>query len=233
MAYEHLLKIIVDGFESAVSDFVNLAILLNPRAESLGSKDFSPTPYVPPRPPYPSKEESAGQAALSAGTIADTYSLALKKLGGIPVSVDPLDPETYGQEGLLALVAAWQVVRAGVLKSILAAYGHPSGGQLTMTLPGPASEERLWAEAAAWLKKTAADASLFSIIQKLDQRRKSSVGSKGAPALINSLVSLEQSFHGATVDALSAAAALPYHLYRYQRAQSMRARTRSSRSGSD
>jgi hypothetical protein len=215
MAEEYALKILVNGIENTAGDFERLGQLLNLRSQLYRvKKEFTPTQYQPPKPRYPSKEESVAQAAASAAVIADIYALAAKYFHVETTSPPPLDPHEYGEEGLIHLIVSWQGLRATVLKAILGVYGEFASSAPRVSLPGPASEQRLWAEVAAWLKKIAADASLFTIAQKLSSARKSPLQVTRAAPILESLVLLEQSFHRATLDALLIAGALPYHLYR-------------------
>jgi hypothetical protein len=121
------------------------------------------------------------------------------------------------------------VVRAGALKAILGAYGGLSAAHPLVTVPGPASEERLWAEAAAWLKKTSTDADRFAKAQNLGKVPPLKSKPGRSTNILDSLVKLEQAFDEATVNALSIAALLPYHLHKYKMLLSRRARSKSSR----
>ena len=150
MAHEHVLKILVNGLASTASDFERLARFLNIRAQLYGiSHLFVPAPYQPPVPRYPTKEESAADAAVCAVLIADAYAAAVKYFGADPSSPDPLSSDLFGEGELLELIASWQGVRAGVLKAMLTAYGETTAAPPFATLPGPASEQLLWAEIAA------------------------------------------------------------------------------------
>ena len=199
---------------------------LNIRSQLYGaSRLFVPTMYQPPVPRYPSKEESAADAVVSAGTIADAYSAAVKYFGGEPSSPDALDPGLFGEAGLLELIASWQGVRAGVLKAILTAYGESVAAPPSATLPGPASEQLLWAVIAAWLRKIAADAASFSAAQRLQpSARKSRPKSARQAPILESIALIEQTFHRATLDALLIAGDLPYHLYQTAHRTALRAK---------
>jgi hypothetical protein len=215
MAEEQALKILVIEIENTAVDFESLGHLLNLRAQLYGVRNgFTPSKYEPPKPRYPSIEESATQSAAAAAVIADTYALVAKYFHletALPVA---LDPDEYGEDGLIQLIVSWQGLRGTVLKAILGVYGDRASGLPRVSLPGPASAQRLWAEIAAWLKKIAADATSFTIAQKLSSTHKSRMEATRSGPLLESLVLLERSFHRATLDALRIAGALPYHLYR-------------------
>jgi hypothetical protein len=218
MAYEHILKMLLGGLENTASDFERLATLLNLRISLRGrGKLFAPAECVRPKPPYPAKEESVSRVATHARTIADGYASAAKYFGAEPSSPELLDTDELGESGLLHLVAVWQELRGSALKAILRTYGESASGQPLASLPGPASERRLWAEIAAWFEKLAKDASSFTSLQRLPSARDVDSTSKGKPALLESLAGLEQSVHRATLDALLIAGLLPYHLYRTAR----------------
>jgi hypothetical protein len=218
LAYEHVLKMLLEELENTASDFERLAVLLNLRISSRGrGKAFAPAQYVRPNPPYQTKEESAIKAAAHARTIADGYASATKYFGAEPSSPELLHADGLGESGLLDLIAVWQGLRGSVLKAILRTYGESASGQPLASLPGPASERRLWAEIAAWFEKLAKDASSFTSLQRLPSARDVDSASRAKPPLLESLAALEQSLHRATLDALLIAGLLPYHLYRTAR----------------
>jgi hypothetical protein len=224
MAHEQVLKILVGGLENTASDFEKLAELLNLRTRLRGKK-FIPAAYQPPRPPYVTQEESAGNAAASAATIANAYASAVKYFRAEPSSPAALEASNYDERGLLHLIGSWQGLRAGVLKAILRTYGELAAGQAPALLPGPASEQRLWAEVAARFEKLAKDATSFSAAQRLAPGPLSGLASKRSAPILESLVLLEQSVHRATLDALLVAGALPYHLYHTGQRGASRARS--------
>jgi hypothetical protein len=228
MAHEHVLKLLVNGLASTASDFEKLARFLNIRAQLYGTSHlFVPAPYQPPVPRYPTKEESAAEAAACAAAIADAYAAAVKYFDADPSSPDPLGSDLFGEAELLELIASWQGVRAGVLKAILAAYGETGAPLPTATLPGPESEQLLWAEVSAWLEKIAADASSFSSAQRLQSgSRKSRAKSARQASIVESSILIEQAFHRATLDALLIAGKLPYHLFQTAHRNALRAKRR-------
>jgi len=216
MAHHYILKSLVDGLENMAGDFERFGVLLNQRADVYGFPiRFKPTPYRPPKPPnYPSKEESLARAADFEVKIADNYGLvaAYFRIQSPPPTT--LNPDSYGEEGLLDVIASWQGLCAGVFKATLNLYGEKPLPPPPAPQPGPASELRLWAEIAAWLEKIAADSTLFSASQELSKASKSSSKKIPPAPVLDSLVRLEQAFHRTTSSALLVANALPYHLYR-------------------
>jgi hypothetical protein len=216
MAHEFILKSLVDGLENMAGDFEKFGVLLNQRAEVYGfSIRFKPTPYHTPRAPnYPSKEESLARAADFEEKIADNYGLVVSYFR---IQSDPpttLSPESYGEDGLLDLIASWQRLCAGVFKVTLNLYGEKPLPPPPASQPGAASELRLCAEIAAWLEKIAADSTLFSASQGLSKASKSRATKLSPAPVLDSLARLEQAFHRTTSNALLVANKLPHHLYR-------------------
>ncbi len=220
MAHEHLLKMLVDGLENMARDFEIFGKLLNQRAEVHGFPHlFKPTDYHPPKPflkppNYPSKEESLTRAAESALKVAENYALVVAYFHLAPNPPEPLNPEQIGEEGLLHLITSWQELGAGVFKTILKLYGERPVSPPPSPEPGASSELRLWAEAAAWLEKIAADSTLFTASQELSKTSKSRPKKNPSVPVLDSLARLEQALHWTTADSLLVANALPYHLYR-------------------
>jgi len=216
MAYEYILKSLVDGLENMAGDFEKFGVLLNLRAEVYGFPiRFKPTPYRAPKAPnYPSKEESLARAADFEGKIADNYGLVAAYFRIQSPAPAMLNADSYGEDGLLDVIASWQGLCAGVFKATLNLYGEKPLAPPPSPRPGAASELRLWAESAAWLEKTAADSTLFSVSQNLSKASKSSAKKIPAVPVLASLARLEQAFHRTTSSALLVADALPYHLYR-------------------
>jgi hypothetical protein len=215
MAHEYMLKMLVDGLANSAHDFQTFATLLNQRAELYGVKTlFRATKYEAPGPKYPSKDESSARAAEAAAKVADNYQLVLVYFGITSQPPEPLDPKLYNEEGLLQLILAWQVLGAGVFKAILNLYGERPAPPPPSSLPGAASELRLWAEVAAWLEKLKSDSTLFSVSQHLAPAGKSPPRKIRPAPLLSSLVGLEHALHRTTADSLLVANVLPYHLYR-------------------
>jgi hypothetical protein len=215
MAHEYMLKMLVDGLANSAHDFQTFATLLNQRAELYGVKTlFGATQYQAPGPNYPSKEESSTRAAEAAAKVADNYQLVVAYFKITSQPPQPLDPKLYDEEGLLQLILSWQVLGAGAFKAILNLYGERPASPPPSSLPGAASESRLWAEAAAWLEKLESDSTLFSVSQRLASAAKSRPRKIRPAPMVSSLVSLEHALHRTTADSLLVANVLPYHLYR-------------------
>lgn len=214
-----MLKMLVNGIKNTASDGETLFGLLDARAHAKGSaRFFAPTtPQMPipaaRRPSFPPKEESAAAAATYAHAILDNYVLVLRYFGLQPSTATPVNPNTYGESGLLHIMLNWQSLRAGVIKTLVREYGGEPTPFPPLPHPGPASEARLWAEVAAWLKKIAADTDSFLNAQGLSPNPLPSPPTQ-PPPLLDSLVSLELDFHQATLDAMQIVGVVPYHLYR-------------------
>jgi hypothetical protein len=215
MAHEYMLKMLVDGLANSAHDFQTFATLLNQRAELYGVKTlFGATKYQPPGPKYPSKDESATRAAEAAAKVADNYQLVVAYFRITSQPPEPVDPTLYDEEGLLQLTLSWQVLGAGAFKAILNLYGERPTPSPPSSLPGAASELRLWAEVAAWLEKLKSDSTLFSVSQRLAPAEKSRPKKVRPAPMVDSLLSLEHALHRTTADSLLVANVLPYHLYR-------------------
>jgi hypothetical protein len=210
-----MLKMLVDGLANTAHDFQTFATLLNQRAELYGVRTlFRPTKYRAPRPEYPSREESSTRAAEAAVKGANNYQLVLGYFRIISRPPEPLDPELYGEEGLLQLILSWQALGAGAFKAIVSLYGERPAPSPSSSPPGAASELRLWAEIAAWFEKLASDSTLFSVSQQLAPEERPRPKRVRPAPVVDSLVRLEQALHRTTADSLSVANVLPYHLYR-------------------
>jgi hypothetical protein len=215
MAHEYMLKMLVDGLANSAHDFQTFATLLNQRAELHGVKTlFGATEYQAPGPKYPSKEESSTRAAEAAVKVADNYQLVVAYFRITSQPPEPLDPASYDEEGLLQLILSWQVLGAGAFKAIVNLYGEMPAPPPPSSLPGAASELRLWAEVAAWLEKLASDSTLFSVSQQLTHAEKSRPKKVRPAPMLGSLARLEHALHRTTADSLLVANVLPYHLYR-------------------
>jgi len=121
MAHEYILKSLVDGLENMAGDFEKFGVLLNLRAEVYGFPiRFKPTPYRAPKAPnYPSKEESLARAADFEGKIADNYGLVAAYFRIQSPAPAMLNADSYGEDGLLHVIASWQGLCAGVFKATL------------------------------------------------------------------------------------------------------------------
>jgi hypothetical protein len=215
MAHEFMLKMLVDGLANTAHDFQTFATLLNQRAELYGAKTlFGSTKYQAPGPKYPSREESMTRAAEAAAKVADNYQLVMAYFRITSKPPEPLAPGLYDEEALLQLILAWQVLGAGAFKAILHLYGERPAPAPSSSLPGAASELRLWAEVAAWFEKLKADSTLFSVSQHLAPADKSRPKKVPPETVESSLIRLEHALHRTTADSLLVANVLPYHLYR-------------------
>jgi|HubBroStandDraft_5_1064220.scaffolds.fasta_scaffold39582_2 hypothetical protein len=213
MAYERTLKMLSNGLENTASDCETLFRLLDARAHLRRSANlFAPVQPQLPRPAYRTKTESAAAAVAYARAILEDYASILRYFRLRPSDANPVDPQSYGEGGLLYLVTDWQSLRAGILKAIVTEYGGRAAGLPLAPHPGPASEDRLWAEVAAWLEKLVLDTHSFLIAQGLTPGRVLPPLAP-TPSIIESLVELELIFHRATLDAMQIVGALPYHLY--------------------
>jgi hypothetical protein len=213
MAYERTLKMLSNGLENTTSDCETLFHLLNVRAQLRRSPiQFQPTALRLPAPPFPPSQESAAAAVCDTRAIVQDYASVLAYFKLRPSQVAKADPSIYGEAGLLELVTDWQRLRAGAIKMIVIEYGGNIVGPPPAPYPGPASENRLWAEIAARLQKLARDADSFLTAQGLVPGQTTRTLDP-APPLVESLVELESLFHQATLDALQIVGVLAYHLY--------------------
>ena len=213
MAYERTLKMLSNGLENTTSDCETLFHLLNVRAQLKKSPvEFHPTALRLPAPPFPPGRQSAAAAVCDTRAIVQDYASVLRYFKLPPAQVSKADPAVYGEAGLLELITDWQRLRAGAIKMIVIEYGGKVVGPPPPPYPGPASENRLWAEIAARLEKLARDADSFLTVQGLAPGQIPSRPDP-LPPLVDSLVELESLFHQATVDALQIVGVLAYHLY--------------------
>jgi hypothetical protein len=211
MAHEYLLKMIVNGLESLAADSETLFGYLNLRALLHGYVDvFEAAPFVAPVAPYPSTDDSQAQAATSAEKIADNTGFTLKFLGGEPQTTDPFNGGV-GQADMLRLILDWGTLQSGIYKAIVQLYGLQPAPPASLASPGASSEQRLWAEIAAWLDKMAEDTDLLTSVQHIDT--KATAKKKGAKATPQSVSRIEQAVHRATLNTMRMAELLPYHLY--------------------
>jgi hypothetical protein len=213
VANERTLKMWCSVLENTASDCETLFRLLDARAYARGSTvGFVPIPFQWPKPPFPGKDTSAAIAVTYAKAILQDYESVLGYFKLAPSTASPVDPGVYGENGLLHLITEWQSLRGGIIKLIVTAYGGHAVDPPHLYPPGPASENRLWAEAAAWLQKLAGDVNSFLSVQGITPGHVPSLPAP-TPDLINSMVDLEQTFHQATLDAMQIVNVLPYHLY--------------------
>ena len=226
MANEYLLKMMVNGLRNLAKDNETLCKHLNLRAVFYGySERFEGVAYKPPQPIYAATNESQAKAADLVTRIADNNALAVLSLSGTPTSPEPLDGAAFDDADLLRLMIDWGTVQSGVYKTIVQLYGQQPAPAPGLPNPGAASEERLWAEIAAWFEKIAADTDLYDAVQHIaanptSKRKKASL--TAPPALIR----MEQAVHRATLDIIQIAGLLPYHLYHAAHAAPPRARSK-------
>jgi len=207
MAHETLLKMIVNGLQNLAVDQETLCELLNLRALVHGFVGtFEEASYHPPLPPYPDTATSQTQAADLVATIAQNSAFFVTYLGGEPALPVPA-AGTPDEEQLLRLIIDWGTIQSGVQKAIVQLYGAQPAPPPALSNPGASSEQRLWAEIAAWLQKIAADSTLLTEVQQ--------VGSEVEPPGdgVPPIARLEQSAQETTLNLLQIAGRLPYHLF--------------------
>jgi hypothetical protein len=207
MAHETLLKIIVNGLQNLAMDQQTLCEHLNIRALAHQFDDtFQAATYQLPVPPYPDVATSQTEAADLVATIAGNSALFVLYLGGEPAS-----PITFGDPladaDLLRLIIDWGTIQSGVQKAIVQLYGPQPAPPPGLTNPGAASEERLWAEIVAWLRKIAADSSRLTEVQNIETE--SAPDENGTPPLAR----MEQAAQQTTLNLTLIAGRLPYHLF--------------------
>ncbi len=236
MANEHLLKQIVNGLENLAADNAIVCEHLNLRAELHEYRQrFDPTPFAVLPPPYPDKQLSQTEAAYHIGRIADHAALAVLHMGGSPVWPDAFGAE-LDEADVLRLVLDWELLQSGVYKVIVQLYGQQPARGPALASPGASSEERLWAEVAAWFMKIAADTDRVVNVQHLQSagrdlaarnmsKKKRSRRHRPRSGVLDDsdpLRRLEQGVQRATLNTLTFAGLLPHHLYHAARARQRR-----------
>jgi hypothetical protein len=207
MAHETLLKMIVNGLQNLAVDQQTLCELLNLRALVHGfDETFEGAPFHPPLPPYPDTATSQTQAADLVATIAHNSALFVTYLGGQPAS--PVACAGAPDEAdLLRLIIDWGTVQLGVQKAVVQLYGPQPAAPPGLPNPGASSEQRLWAEIVAWLKKIAADSTLLTEVHHFETEGEAE-GNGMLP-----LARMEQRAQETTLNLLQIAGLLPYHLF--------------------
>ena len=217
MGNEYPLKVMVVGLENLAVDNEKLCEYLNLRARYYGFDDsFKGADYEPPMPPYPSKRASQTKAARLVSKIVINNTYAVISLGATPATAAPLDPKIHNEADLLRLLIDWGILQSAAYKAMLRLYGLIPTASPELISPGAASESRLWAEIVAWLEKIAADTDLYDMVQHINPQKppKPAAAKPGMPPLIE----MELGTHRVTLDLLTIASLLPYHLYHASRA---------------
>ncbi len=214
MANEYMLKVMVDGLRNLAADNEKLCRYLNLRAKLKGSKEeFKGAPYKAPAPKLRDAQSLQAKAADLVTQIADNNVFAVLSVGGKPSNPDPLK-EKLEDSDFLRLMIDWGSIQSAVYKAMLRLYGQVPTPVHEPTGPGPVSEERLWREIVGWLQKIADDTDLYSAVQKIVRK---DVDDMGPDSSLPPLVRMEVGVHRVTLDIMTIAGLLPYHLFHVAR----------------
>lgn len=232
MAFEHQLKMIVDGFANTSRDFVKWAEFLDVRAHFVAQamhvppQSFGPgARHVAPPPRnvtlYRETHVSLQDAATRLADIADCQTGMLNsvspalKLNPALVPANPDFAENIlgklDESQLLHLILGWQQQDIGIFKAFMRVYGLVPIDPPLAPHPGPGRADRLCEVIVSWLKVIQTDANHFVTIQHFNKPVPTIV-----PAAANdhdALANFEKQYHRLVDNYLVLMTVLPYHLF--------------------